>query len=101
MPKSRENRRRSDSTKMEKKVKKNTRERKRIQELHNHFMALKRRLPYADERTKTKAQILARATEYIDYLEGRIKIKEPRQKEAQKMENLKRPSCRYSKVGYS
>jgi len=86
---------------MEKKVKKNTRERKRIQELHNHFMALKRRLPYADERTKTKAQILARATEYIDYLEGRIKIKEPRQKEAQKMENLKRPSCRYSKVGYS
>ena len=85
------------------KTNKNRRERKRVKALNGYFADLRKRLPRCETQAKTKAQILFRAAEYIDYLEGRIDGPDSQQSKNINVEKIEeqvdRPSCRFSKVG--
>lgn len=83
------------------KTRKNRRERDRVKALNGYFADLRRRLPLPEAQTKTKAQILIRAAEYIDYLERKIGGSDSQLSwNVEKIEDqVDRPSCRYSKVG--
>ena len=83
------------------KTRKNRRERNRVKALNGYFADLRKRLPRSETQVKTKAQILIRAAEYIDYLEGRIGSSDSQlSQNVEKIEDqVDRPSCRFSKVG--
>lgn len=76
----------------------NRRERKRVRMLRGCFDELKNRLPNNDL-VKTKEQILRGATEYISYLELKVKdVREKRARETTDSFQAPGPSCRYAKV---
>lgn len=88
------------------KVQRNKRERNRVKALNGCFVELMRRLPNSNHSnvhiTMTKAQILKRATDYIDFLETRIRVMQDslRYRDDERTERtFSRPSCRFSKVG--
>lgn len=84
------------------KVQRNKRERNRVKALNGCLVELMRRLPNSNHITMTKAQILKRATDYIDFLETRIRVMQDslRNRDDERTErSFSRPSCRFSKVG--